>query len=91
MSLFTRGRIEAHIARVACVNDVYAIGWHDGADALADVPDGFLFGFWVELNELLAVDIDIEQVIVPPDRTLAPLRDMFADGFECVVSHAYLM
>lgn len=81
--------IESDVAGVACVNVVVVLGGDDGADLFANVPDGFFAGFWVELDEFVAVDVGVDEVVLPPDWAFAPFGNFAADGLDRDLCHNF--
>ena len=85
--LFTGGGIEAIDAAVAGAQVAAARTGDDGANALAHIVNGLPAGFGIQLNQGVPLDIDIDQLVLPPDGTFAPLGDAGADGLDCWFFH----
>ncbi len=75
------GFIQGEEALIARPKEAAGGAWDDGADALADIPDGFCAGGGVKGEDFMGLDVHIKEAVLMPDRAFSPSGDVFADGF----------
>ena len=73
--------IEKKQAVISSPDPTSAGAWYDGADALSDVPGRFIARGGIKADETVSFDIDVEKMVLVPERAFSPKRDAVANRF----------